>query len=71
MFLLIIISYIIIIYFETTLLLKEKNRAKIVLYFSMIIFSMVISVLLALGVQLPSPSNSIKNIVITIFGKGD
>lgn len=71
MFLLIIISYIIIIYFETALLLKEKNRAKMVLYFSMIIFSMIISVLLALGVQLPSPSNPIKNIVITIFGKGD
>ena len=71
MFLLIIISYIIIMYFETALLLKEKDRTKMILYFSMIIFSMIISVLLALGIQLPSPSNSIKNIVVTIFGKGD
>jgi hypothetical protein len=71
MYLIIIISYIIIMYFEAGVLLKEKNRVKMVLYFSMIIFSMILSVLLALGVQLPSPSNPIKNIVISMFGKSD
>ena len=69
MFLLVIIFYIIVIFFEIVVLLKEKNIGKIVLYFSLIIFSMIISILLTLGVQLPSPSNQIKNIVISIFGK--
>jgi hypothetical protein len=71
MFLLVIISYIIVMFFETVPILKEKNRGKIIFYFSMIIFSMIISILLTLGVQLPSPSNGIKNIVITIFGKSN
>ncbi|MBC8061334.1 MAG: hypothetical protein H7Y18_11820 [Clostridiaceae bacterium] len=71
MFLLVIISYIIVMFFETPILLKEKNSGKIIFYFSLIIFSMIISVLLSLGVQLPSPSNPIKTIVISIFGKND
>ncbi|MBW9171255.1 hypothetical protein [Clostridium estertheticum] len=71
MFLLVIIFYIIIIFFETVPLLKEKNRGKTILYFSLIIFSMTISILLSLGVQLPSPSNMIKNIVVSIFGKSN
>ena len=66
---LVIISYIVIIYFETISLLKEKRSGKIVLYFSMIIFSMIITVLLTLGIQLPSPSNGLKSIVLTILGK--
>jgi len=71
MFLLVIISYIIVIFFEIVPLLKEKNNSKIIFYSSLIIFSMTISILLTLGVQLPSPSNGIKNIVISIFGKSD
>jgi len=71
MFLLVISSYIAVMFFETISLLKEKNSCKIIFYFSLIIFSMIISVLLTLGVQLPSPSNLIKNIVISIFGIND
>ncbi|MCB2305342.1 hypothetical protein LGL08_03885 [Clostridium estertheticum] len=71
MFLLIIIFYIIIMFIETVPLLKEKNRGKTILYFSLIIFSMTISILLSLGMQLPSPSNMIKNIVVSIFGKSN
>ena len=69
MFLLVIISYVLVIFFEIVPLLKEKNKGKILFYSSMIIFSMVISILLSIGVQLPSPSNQIKDIVIAIFGK--
>lgn len=69
MFLLIIILYIIVMFFEGIALLKEKNNGKTILYFSLIIFSMTISILLSLGVHLPSPSNAIKNIVVSIFGK--
>ena len=67
----VIISYIIIIFFETIPLLKEKNKGKILFYYSLIIFSMIISILLALKVQLPSPSNGIKNVVESIFGKNN
>lgn len=69
MFLLVIIFYIIVIFFESVSLLKEKKAGKITLYFSLIIFSMIISILLTLGVQLPSPSNQIKDIVVSIFVK--
>lgn len=71
MFFIIIIIYVIVMFFESVALLKQKNIGKIILYFSMITFSMIISVLLSLGVQLPSPSNQIKNIVIAIFGKSN
>jgi hypothetical protein len=71
MLFLIIISYIIVMFFESIPLLKEKDSGKILLYFSLIIFSMIISILLSLGVQLPSPSNGIKNIVESIFGKSN
>jgi len=69
MFLLVIFFYIIVIFFESVPLFKEKNKRKTIFFLSMIIFSMVISILLSLGVQLPNPSNAIKNIVISIFGK--
>ncbi|MBU3214359.1 hypothetical protein LL033_03660 [Clostridium estertheticum] len=71
MFLLVIIFYLIIMSLEIVPLLKEKNNGKIIFYFSLIIFSMTISILLSLGVQLPSPSNTIKNIVVSIFGKSN
>ena len=71
MLLLVIISYIIVMFFEIVVLLKEKNRCKVLFYFSLIAFSMTISILLALGVQLPSPSNQIKDIVVSIFGKNN
>jgi len=71
MFLLVIILYIIIIFLESIPLLKEKNRGKTIVYFSLIIFSMIISILISLGIQLPSPSNLIKNMIISIFGKNN
>ena len=69
MFLLVIISYIIIMFFEAKPLLKEKNKAKTIYYFSLIITSMIIATLLTLGVPLEGPSNLIKNIVISMFGR--
>lgn len=67
----VIIAYIIIIFFEIVPLLKEKNKGKILLYTCLIIFSMIISILVSLKVQLPSPSNAIKNLVESIFGKSN
>jgi len=71
MFLLIIILYIIVMFLEGVPLLKEKNNGKTIFYFSLVIFSLVISVLLSLDVQLPSPSNQIKDIVVSIFGNSN
>ena len=71
MFLLIIIPYFIVIFLETSILLKQRNKQKIVFYLSLIILSMIINILLSLGVQLPSPSNLIKNIVISMLGKSN
>jgi len=68
MFFLIIILYVIVIFFESKSLFKEKNTGKFLLYSSLIILSMIINILLSLGVTLPSPSNLIKNIVISVFG---
>ncbi|MBU3113955.1 hypothetical protein [Clostridium lacusfryxellense] len=69
MFFLVIISYIIIMLFEGNVLLKDKKLGKITFYFTLITFSMIISILLSLGVHLPSPSTPIKNIVVSIFGE--
>jgi len=71
MFLLVMISYSIVMFFETFLLLKEKKKGKIIFYFSLMISSMIISILLTLGVQLPSPSSLIKDIVVSIIGKNN
>lgn len=71
MVILVIISFLILIFFETVPLFKQNNKGKIIFYFILITFSMIISILLTLGVNLPSPSNPIKNIVISIFGKSD
>jgi len=56
-------------FFETLPLTKENNRKKIMLYLFLGTFSMLINILLTLGVELPSPSNLIKNMVVSIFGK--
>ena len=71
MFLLVIISYSIVMFFETIPLLRQKNSGKILFYYAMTIFTMIVGVLLVLGVQLPSPSNQIKDIVVAIFGKSN
>ena len=69
MFLLVIVSYILIMFLESKALIKEKNNAKTIYYFFLIISSMIINVLLALRVPLEGPSNLIKNIVISMFGR--
>ena len=69
MLILVIFSYVIILSFECIPLLKKKYTYKIILYLTLGILSMVISILLIIGVELTSPANFIKNIVEMIFGK--
>ena len=69
MVLLLILFYIIVISFESIALFKERNKNKLIFYSFLIVFSMIVNILLYLGVHLPSPSNLIKNIVVSIFGK--
>ena len=69
MFILVIFAYVIILLLECTPLIKKKETYKIFLYLALGTLAMVISILLALGVTLPSPANFFKNIVEMIFGK--
>lgn len=68
MILIVIASYIIVIFGETAALRRDANVDKMVFYLLTSIFAMIISALLTLGIQLPSPANPIKNIVFKIFG---
>jgi hypothetical protein len=68
MFLLLIFLYGMIITIETIALKKERNKGKIILYLTLSGFAMIISGLMTLGIEIPSPSDLIKNVVTTIFG---
>lgn len=67
MFILIFVLYGILIAFEAFAIKKEKNKGKFTFYLSIGIFGIIISGLLTLGVEIPSPSDLIKNIVYAIF----
>jgi hypothetical protein len=69
MLILVIFAYLIILVFECIPLFKKKDIGKIILYLTLGILSMAISMLLTLGVNLPSPANFLKNVVEMIFGK--
>lgn len=66
---LVIFAYVIILGFECIPLIKKKQIGEIILYSTLGISSMVLSVLLTLGVSLPSPTAPIRKFVEIIFGK--
>ena len=68
MFILIFFLYGIIIAFEAVAIKKERNKGKLILYLSLCSFAMIISGLLTLGIEIPSPSDFIKNTVYALFG---
>lgn len=71
MFIVVFFLYALIITFEIIPLYKDKNKYKMFFYLFLSTFSMIITILLSLGVELPSPADPIKNIVISIFGKSN
>ena len=65
---LVIIVYVIIGYIEIAHLYNKKQKKELVLYSITLIFAFTLSVLLCLGVKIPSPANPIEKIVMTILG---
>lgn len=62
----IIFAYIVVCYFEVIQLFKNNQRKESTLYLSMMIISLVISILLSIGVKIPSPAVFIQKIVTMI-----
>ncbi|MDF2673231.1 MAG: hypothetical protein K0R09_1496 [Clostridiales bacterium] len=63
----ILLLYTTIGFFEIIPLKKEKNKKKLILYLVLLSFSTVVSILITLGVKIPSPSIPIKQFVTFIF----
>lgn len=55
---------------EITPLHRGKKTAELVIYVIFIAFSYIISLLLVLGVKIPSPAVPIKNAVMSLVGGG-
>ncbi|MCY6369058.1 hypothetical protein [Clostridium ganghwense] len=64
----IIFTYIAISYFEAIHLLKNNKKKEVTLYFIMMITSLVLSILLSIGVKVPSPAVFIEKIVTMVTG---
>ena len=68
MFILVIIAYVLIALIEATPLVKKKQRKELVLYSFIFLIAFTISLLLSLGVDIPSLAKVIENAVYTIIG---
>ncbi len=62
----IIFAYIVVSYFEAIQLFKNSQKKEITLYLGMMIISLVVSILLSIGVKIPSPAVFIQKIVTMI-----
>lgn len=61
--------YIIIIIIEITPMIKDKKRNMIFTYIALMAISLILSVLLSLEVELPSPAAGIEKVVLPIIKK--
>ena len=66
---LVILGYIIIGFIEIVPLYKKKQKKELILYSITFTIAFVMSVLLSLGIKIPSPAKPIEKIVLTILGK--
>lgn len=69
MFVLIILAYIIIGIIEIVPMVKKKQKKELILYSVTLMIAFIISLLLSLGVDIPSPAKAIEKIVLTVIGK--
>jgi hypothetical protein len=69
MIVIVVISYTILGVFEFVPLYKQKKWPDIIVNAVLFSFSFVVAVLLCFEVDIPSPSGSIRRVVISIFGK--
>lgn len=69
MFVLVIVGYLIIGTIEMVPLYKKNKTKELVVYSIFFAAAFIISLLLSLGVKIPSPAKPIENIVNAILGK--
>lgn len=71
MFVLVILIYLLIAYIELTPLYRNKKVKELILSSILITSAFVISLLLSLGVKVPSPAKPIEKIVLFVLGKSE
>ena len=69
MFVLVILVYVLIAIIEGVPLIKSNNKKEIFVYSFFLITAFVMSLLLSLGVKIPSPAIYIQKVVETVIGK--
>lgn len=69
MFVLVILVYIIIGVIEIIPMVKKNQKKEIILYSVILMIAFIISLLLSIGVEIPSPAKAIEKIVLTVLGK--
>jgi len=65
----VIIFYLIFISFEAMNFVREKRKKELYVYSIFMLFSLVISVLLVRGVNIPSYDKFVGKIIFSIFGE--
>ncbi len=68
MVILIILGYVVIGIIEIIPLIKKGEKKELVVYSIIFISSFIISILLGLGFELPSPATPIENVIKSIIG---
>jgi len=69
MIFLVIIFYITVFIIEVIPLIKNNMKKEIYLFSTLLVFAFIFSLLISLGVNIPSPAEPIKKIVFAIIGK--
>ncbi|WP_129597451.1 hypothetical protein [Anaerophilus nitritogenes] len=68
MVILIILAYLIIGVIEIVPLIQKRQKKEIILYVTLFLTAFVMSVLLSLGVEIPSPAKPIERVVKAVIG---
>ena len=69
MYILVIAFYIIVFILDAIPLIKNNMKKEIYLFSVLLFSAFLLSLLISLGVNIPSPAEPIKKIVFTIIGK--
>lgn len=68
MMLLLILFYIVVGILEISALLRKNQKKELILYSSIFLLAFTLSILINLGVEIPSPAKPIENIVEMVKG---
>ncbi|MCT4509834.1 MAG: hypothetical protein N4A48_13960 [Tepidibacter sp.] len=66
---LIILAYLIIGFLEIVPLVKKHKNKELILYCSIFSISLIMSILLGFGVEIPSPAKYIEKVVLMVVGE--